>query len=48
MIRERPGFGSSFGNARGYEGLAYLPQFLRNPLIKNMGGVENFKLDEEK
>jgi len=48
VVSERPGFGNSFGESRGYEGLAYLPQYLRNPLIENMGGIANFKLEEEK
>lgn len=47
IIRENPGFGSTFGESRGYEGLAYLPQYLRDPLIENMGGIENFKLKDE-
>ncbi len=46
-VHEQPGFGSTFGKTHGYEGQAYLPQYLRNPLMENMGGLQNFKLPEK-
>lgn len=45
QIIELPCFGTAFAReARGYEGTVYLPEFIRDPLITRMGGLEKFKL----
>ncbi len=36
-------FGSTFGATHGYEGFAYLPEFLGDPLITREGGIAKFK-----